>query len=315
MANATPAARRAADSAPILLILSAASFGLTWVAAPWATAEIPPLVVACVRFAIAAVLLFGWCRWRGIPIPLRRADLPVVIGVTATSVVIYNLLFLYGVGLAPASHGAVIVPGLIPIFTLGLSRVLFGEHVAWPRVVGAVVALAGLALVVGPAFAGGQEIAGDLMFAAGAAAWATYAIFSRLATQRMHAAAITFLSSALGSLAFAVLTLVLQPGGFGALGTASAQALAGVVYLGTFGTVFSFVLFALGVEQIGPARASAYAVLIPLFGVGATVTILGETIEPVALLGAALVIVGLRLMQSRAEPPPSSAGGAVPAGQ
>jgi drug/metabolite transporter (DMT)-like permease len=298
VATARPATRRAADSAPLLLILSAASFGLTWVAAPWATDEIPPLVVACVRFAIAAVLLFGWCRWRGIPIPLRRADLPVVIGVTATSVVTYNLLFLYGVTLAPASHGAVIVPGLIPIFTLILSRLVFGERVAGPRIAGALVALVGLALVVGPAFGGGREIAGDLMFAAGAGAWATYAIFSRLATQRMHAAAITLLSSAFGSGIFAILTVVLQPGGFGALATAAPQALAGVIYLGTFGTVFSFVLFALGVEMIGPARASAYAVLIPLFGVAATVTILGEPAEPVALVGAAIVIVGLRLMQS-----------------
>jgi len=291
---------RAAGSAPVLLILSAASFGLTWVAAPWATGEIPPLVVACVRFAIAAVLLFGWCRWRGIPIPLRREDLPVIVGVTATSVVTYNLLFLYGVGLAPASHGAVIVPGLIPIITLVLSRIAFGERVGWQRITGAVVALVGLALVVGPAFAGGRELAGDLMFAAGAAAWATYAIFSRFATRRMHAAAITFLSAALGSIAFAALTLLLQPAAFGALGTASAQALAGVVYLGTFGTVFSFVLFALGVEMIGSARASAYAVLIPLFGVAATVTILREPIEPIALAGAVVVIIGLRLLQSGA---------------
>lgn len=286
-------------NAPVFLILSAASFGLTWVAAPWATDEIAPLVVACVRFAIATVLLFAWCRWRGIAIPLRLADLPVVLGVTATSVVTYNLLFLYGVGLAPASHGAVIVPGLIPIFTLVLSRLSFGERAAWLRVAGAGVALGGLALVVGPAFAGGQEVVGDLMFAAGAAVWALYAIFSRLATRRMHAAAITLLSAALGSVVFAALTVVLEPAAFGGLASASAQAIAGVVYLGTFGTVFSFVLFALGVEMIGAARASAYAVLIPLFGVAATVTILGEPIEPIALVGAALVVAGLVLMQGR----------------
>ena len=288
------------SSAPLLLILSAASFGLTWVAAPWATGEIPPLVVACVRFAIAAVLLFAWCRWRGIPIPLRRADLPLILGVTATSVLTYNLLFLYGVGLAPASHGAVIVPGLIPIFTLVLARLAFGERPVWTRVVGAAVALGGLALVVGPAFAGrANEMVGDVMFAAGAAVWAGYAIFSRLATLRMHAAAITLLSSALGAVAFAILTLLLEPAGFGRLGSASTQALVGVIYLGTFGTVFSFVLFALGVEMIGSARASAYAVLIPLFGVAATVTILHEPLDPIALLGAAFVVVGLILMQTR----------------
>lgn len=289
--------RNGRGSAPLFLVLSAASFGLTWVAAPWATDEIPPLVVACVRFAIAAVLLFAWCRWRGIPVPLRRADLPVILGATATSVVTYNVLFLYGVGLAPASHGAVIVPGLIPIVTLVLSRVLFGERVPWSRLAGAAVALSGLALVVGPAFAGGKEVLGDLMFAASAIAWAGYAIVARFATQRMHAAAITCLSAAFGAVAFAVLTLVVEASGFGKLGTASVQALAGVIYLGTFGTVFSFVLFAMGVELIGSARASAYAVLIPLFGVAATVTILGEPLEPIALVGAGLVVVGLVLMQ------------------
>jgi drug/metabolite transporter (DMT)-like permease len=313
---ATPAGRRAADSAPLLLILSAASFGLTWVAAPWATDEIPPLVVACVRFAIAAVLLFGWCRLRGVPIPLRRADIPLVLGITATSVVVYNLLFLYGVRLAAATHGAVIVPGLIPVITLVLARIAFGERVAWRRIVGAALALGGLALVIGPVFAGGgDELIGDLMFAAGALVWATYAILGRAATRRFNAAAITFLSSALGSVIFAVVALVLEPGGFATFAAASPRAIAGVVYLGTFGTVLSFVFFYLGVERIGPARASAYAVLIPLFGVAATVTILGEPVEPIALAGAAVVIIGLRLMQSGSAQAAPAAAPAAAAGR
>jgi drug/metabolite transporter (DMT)-like permease len=294
-------AERAAGSAPVLLILSAAFFGLTWVAGPWATDEIPPLVVACVRFTIAAVLLFGWCRWRGVPIRLRQEDLPIVLGVTATSVVIYNVLFLYGVRLAAASHGSVIVPGFIPVFTLVLARIVYDERVAARRAIGAALALVGLALVVGPAFAGStDELVGDLMFIAGAFTWAVYAILGRSATKRFHAAAITFLSAALGGVTFAILTLVFEPTGFAALGTASVQALAGVAYLGTFGTVLSFVFFYVGVERIGAPRASAYAVLIPLFGVAATVTVLGDPIEPVALAGAAVVIIGLRLMQSRA---------------
>ena len=295
----------------VLLILSAASFGLTWVAAPWATDEIPPLAVACIRFGIAAVLLFAFCRWRGIAIPLRREDAPVVIGVTATSVVIYNVLFLYGVQRAPASHGAVIVPGLIPISTIAMARVLFGERVALVRAAGAALALAGLVLVVGPAFAGG-EVVGDSMFAAGALAWASYAILGRTATRRFHAAAITCLSSALGAAAFAVLTLIVEPSGFSAVGEASLRALAGVVYLGTFGTVLSFVFFYLGVEKIGSARASAYAVLIPLFGVAATVTVLDEPIEPIALVGAALVIAGLRMMQAGGAAAASPAEPAAP---
>jgi drug/metabolite transporter (DMT)-like permease len=286
-------------TAAVLLVLTAAFFGATWVAAPWATDEIPPMVVACVRFATAAALLFGWCRLRGIPIPLRRADLPLVLGVTATSVVGYNVLFLYGVTLAPASHGAVIVPGLIPVFTLGLARVLFRETIRWQQAIGVAVCLVGLALVVGPAFGGEPTVLiGDTMYAISAFLWATYTILGRSVTTRFHVAAITCLSGALGALAFLPLAL-LDPVGFGTLAGASPRALAGLAYLGSLGTAVGFVLFYLGVQRIGAARASAYAVLIPLFGVSMTVPILGEAFSPVSLLGAAIVIGGLWLTQSR----------------
>jgi drug/metabolite transporter (DMT)-like permease len=284
----------------LLLVLSAAAFGGTWVAAPWAVAEIPPLAVACVRFAIAVVLLFAWCRARGLRIDPRLADLPIVLGVAATSVVGYNVLFLYGVRLAPPSHGAVITPGFIPIITLVLTRVVLGERFAPRQAIGGIVALAGLALVIGPAFAAGSdELVGDVMFAVSAFTWSVYTIIGRAATRRFDAAVITFLGAAVGALAFLVLSLVLEPGGFGSYGTVSLQALAGVAYLGSLGTVVSFVFFYLGVQRLGAARASSYSVLIPLFGVAATIALLGAPLEPLALAGAALVIGGLWLMQAR----------------
>jgi drug/metabolite transporter (DMT)-like permease len=273
------------------------------------------MVVACLRFATAAVLLFGWCRLRGIPIPLRRADIPLVLGVTATSVVGYNILFLYGVTLAPASHGAVITPGLIPIFTLLLGRMLFRESVLWRQALGVVVSIVGLALVVGPAFAGDPAaLVGDLLYATAALLWATYTILGRAVTKRFHVAAITCLSGAVGALVFLPLGL-LDPVGFGALATASPRALAGLAYLGSLGTAVGFVLFYLGVQRIGSARASAYTVLVPLFGVSLTVPILGESLDPISLVGAAIVIGGLWLTQRRAaaaQEPAAAASAAAP---
>jgi drug/metabolite transporter (DMT)-like permease len=298
-------------SARFLLILSAASFGGAWVAAPWATEDLPPLVVATLRFAIAAVLLFAWCRWRGVPVGVRREDLPVILGVTATSVVIYNFTFLYGVTLAPASHGAVIVPGLIPIATFTIARGLYGERIARRRMVGAIVCLVGLGLVVGPAFSGDSNVlAGDALFAGGALVWATYTILGRAATRRFHVAAVTFLSAALGAITLGVLSTLLEPGGFGTIVGASAQALVGVGYLATIGTVVSFVFYYLGVQRMGASRASAFSVLIPLFGVSLTVILLGERLEAVGAVGAALVLVGLWLTQA----PNAATGGPAPSG-
>jgi drug/metabolite transporter (DMT)-like permease len=128
--------------------------------------------------------------------------------------------------------------------------------------------------------------------------WATYTILGRKVTQRFHAAAITCLSALVGALVFLPLGL-LDPVGFGALASASPRALAGLAYLGSLGTALGFVLFYLGVQRIGSARASAYTVLIPLFGVSLTVPILGESLAPISFVGAAVVICGLWLTQSR----------------
>ena len=281
------------------LVLSAAAFGGAWVAAPWAVAEIPPFAVASLRFAIAAVLLYGWCRLRGQPVAARRADVPIILGVAATSVLAYNLLFLNGVRLAPASHGAVIVPGFIPVMTLALARLFLGDRAQPRQILGAVVAIGGLALVIGPAFASGPDVlVGDALFVGGALMWSGYTIVARAATRRFNASVITFLAAAVGAAAFLVLSLVFEPGGLETYGQASLQALAGVGYLGSFGTVISFVFFYLGVQRLGAARAAAYSVLIPLFGVAATTALLGEALEPIALAGAGVVIGGLWLMQS-----------------
>jgi drug/metabolite transporter (DMT)-like permease len=287
--------------AAIYLVITAAGFGGTWVAAPWATQEIAPLVVACVRFAIAAALLFGFCRLRGRSLHLDRRDVPAVAGVAVTSVVGYNVLFLYGVTLAPASHGAVIVPGLIPMATLILSRVLLGTRASARQLAGILLSIGGLALVVGPELSGGSTtLLGDAMFAFSAAIWAAYTLVGR--ASRLDPAVLTFYGTAVGSIALLPLAILVPDPSAGALGDASTRAILSVVYLGTIGTVVAFVAFLQGVRLIGPSRATAYTVLIPVFGLALTVTLLGEALTPLALVGAVVVLAGLRLTQSGATP-------------
>ena len=284
-------------SGPILMIVTTAAFGGTWVAAPWATDEIAPLTVAFIRFTLAALLLGVYCRARGIQVHPTRADLGLILGVALTSVAGYNVLFLYGVTLAPASHGAVIVPGLIPGATMVLARLTLGETVLRRRALGVLIAVGGLVLVVGPELQGSGETAlGDLLFAVSAFLWATYTLVGRAANKRFQAAAITFLGTAVGAGILFALALVV-PGGLSNPADASARAIGGVLYLATFGTAISFVTFTEGVRRLGAQRASAYSVLIPLFGLSLTVALLGEPLTPIALLGVPVVLAGLWLAQ------------------
>lgn len=277
----------------------AACFGGTWVAGAVAVDAVPPFAVAVARFGIASVLLYAWVRLARRPLtPMRRSDWPLVIGLGLTAIAGYNWLFLTGLTLAPASDGAIIVPGLAPVFATILAGVTLGERLGRRAMAGFALAIVGLVLVVGPGGeAGGQRLLGDVMFLAGAAFWAVYAVLARVARRRFSAVSTTLYGTAVGTVILVPLALI--EGGLGSLTTAPVDALAGVAYLALFGTVAAFVLFNLGVARIGVSRASPFALLVPIIGVLTSVALLGETLGPLTLVGGAVVLAGLWLVETQ----------------
>ncbi len=92
-----------------------------------------------------------------------------------TAIAGYNVPFLYGLRLARASDGAIIVPGMAPILTALVAWPLLGERIGRSGATGLLVAAAGLLLVLTPS--SGQERArllGDVLFFLGAICWAIY---------------------------------------------------------------------------------------------------------------------------------------------
>jgi drug/metabolite transporter (DMT)-like permease len=295
-------------TAYLMLTAMAICFGGTWVPAAIAVETVPPFAIAAVRFAIAAVLLYGWARVTGRPLsPMRREDWPLVIGLALTAVAGYNWLFLTGLTLAPASDGAIIVPGLAPVFTAVLAGIVLRERLGLRGFLGLAVAAAGLYLVVTPA--GGTDagrLLGDALFVAGAALWGVYSVLARFASRRFNAVSTSLYGIALGTLILVPLAIV--EGGLGTLVGAPIAALAGIGYLAVFGTVAAFVLLNLGVARIGAARASAFALLVPIVGVLSSVVLLGERLGPLTLVGGAIVLAGLWLIEHRGthrETPPA----------
>jgi drug/metabolite transporter (DMT)-like permease len=280
-----------------LLVVMAACFAGTWVAAHWATDEIPPLLTAFWRFAVAAMLLWVWARVSRIPVTIRRHDLPLVGIMALTGIIGYNLCFLYGVRLAPSSDGAIIVPGLSPIVVAVLVALRYRVVPSTRGLAGLGLAMVGLVLVIGPAVTTSPARAlGDLLFVGGAVCWGVYSVLSRTATTRFHPVVATLGPAALGALAFLPLSLLGE--GWSALGDATPRAVLSVLYLGAIGTVVAFVAFSEGIRRIGAPRASSFIVLVPLLGVVLTSTLLGEEASAFLVAGTAVVLVGLWLVQT-----------------
>ena len=287
-------------AAYLMLTAMAVCFGGTWVPAAVAVDSVPPFTIAAVRFGLASVLLYAWARLAGRPIsPVAGArDLAMIAGLALTAVAGYNWLFLTGLTLAPASDGAIIVPGLAPVFTAAIAALVIGERLGPRGYLGLAVAGIGLFLVVRPAGATDAErLLGDGLFVAGAALWGIYSVLARTASRRFNAVSTALYGTSVGTVILVPLAL-LEHGG-AALGAAPVEALAGIGYLAVFGTAAAFVLLNLGVARIGAARASAFALLVPIGGVLSSVAILGDELGPTTIVGGIVVLAGLWLVEYR----------------
>lgn len=290
----------------------AALFGGTWVAGRWAVDELPVFTVAALRFGIASVILLAWVGLRRRRLSaMRRADLPLVMGMGVTAVAGYNWFFLTGLTLAPASDGAILVPGTIPMLTTLLAVVLLSERIGRRAVIGIGVAMLGLVVVIGPARdAGGARLTGDLLFLASAGVWSAYNVMVRVASGRFDATSATLYAVISGTLL--LVPLALLEGSGPQLAAASPTAWLSIAYLAALGSALAFVFLQVGVARIGAARASAFTLLVPLFGVALSVQFLGERPTLATVAGGVVVLLGLWLIQTdRPEASPIPAGEAI----
>jgi drug/metabolite transporter (DMT)-like permease len=268
------------------------------VAGRWAVEELPVFTVAELRFGIAAILLAAWVGLSGRRLSrVRLEDLPLIAGLGLTGVAGYNWLFLTGLTLAPASDGSILVPGTIPILTMILAVTFLREHIGRRAALGMAIAVAGLLVVIGPGrTTGGGRLTGDLAFLASAGFWAIYNILVRLAGHRFDAISATLYAMLAGA-AF-LLPLAAVSVDLPALAAAGGRAWISIGYLVVFGSILAFVFLQVGVARIGAARASAFTLLVPLFGVALSIVFLGERPSPLAIAGGVVVLAGLWLIQT-----------------
>ena len=294
-------------TAYLLLLAMAVCFGGTWPAGKLAVEDVTPFTVAATRFTLATLLLAFWASRRGGLVRPARRDLPLVLALGATAVAGYNALFLYGLELAPATDGAIIVPGLAPVFSMLIAWPVLGERIGGRGLAGLLLAFAGVTAVIQPS--GGVDrdrVLGALLFVAGAACWGVYSVLGKSATARFGAVTATLYATATGALM--LLPFSIGESGWSKLADGDAAAWASILYLAVFGTVLAFVFFYEGVSRIGPSRATAFALLVPIFGVLGSVLVLGESIGAGTLVGGIAILAGLSLVQK-----PSPAGEPKPA--
>ena len=291
-------ARRATGLA--MLTATAFFFGGAMVAGKVAVAEVPPFTVAAARFAIAAALLFALrLAWpslnRGSARP-RVRDLPIMAALALSASAGYNILFLNGLRLAPATDASMIIPGLAPIVSTVLAAIVLRDRPTRTAVAGLAIAAVGVLLVVDPSGSlGADRFVGDALFIGCAILFGSYFLISRVAGARFSPISVS-LYGATGA-ALILLPLAAAEGGLAKLIDASPETWLAIGQLSVLATVAAFVLLNEGMHRLGVSRSAAFALMIPVFGMLQAMLVLGEHVAGTAVIGAAVVLTGIWLVQ------------------
>ena len=272
----------------LLALAVMAVWGTNFVVIKLALAHLPPLTLATLRFALAFFPLALLLKRPAVPWR-NLATYGVLIGAGQ-----FGLLFT-----AMRGH---ITPGLASLvvqvqvfFTIGLSMRLTGERVAAWQIAALALAVAGLAVIVVHTDATATPLGLGLVVLA-ALCWALGNMTSRAAGP------VNMLGYVVWSSAFAVpplFALSLLAEGWPAIrqGVASADAATwgAVVWQSVGNTMFGYGAWGWLLSRHPSASVAPLALLVPVFGMGASALLLDEPLPLWKLLAFALVMAGLAL--------------------
>jgi drug/metabolite transporter (DMT)-like permease len=273
-------------------------WGGTFIAGRVLALAVPATVGATLRFvAASAALLTASLLLEGRLPRLDRRQLAATLALGATGVFAYNLLFLGALTRMPASRTSLIV-ALNPVVTIALSAWLFEERMTRLRLFGILLALAGVWIVVtrGDPLGSlaGAVGPGEVMMFGAVCSWAAYTLIGRGVLRGLTPLAASTYASLFGT---AMLAAVAMPDLLRLDGAVlSPAAIASVLYLGLLGTGVAFVWYYRAVQRLGPSRTVIFNNLVPVFGAGFGVTLLGEPLLPSMVVGGALAVTGVMLV-------------------
>jgi len=273
-----------------LLSLAAVSWALATVTTKVTLEQLSPIDLLAVEVSVGAgavwlaITLRGGAaraahRWRSARLGLVEPALTFA-------------LFDIGIDRTGAADAAVLVAAQ-SIFTVALSWLVLRERTS--ARVGAAVALgfAGVVVVGSDGSGHGATVLGDVLVLASSAAAAVAAVLARRIGTAGGSDAVTVTAWQLLAAAIACTPVlgVAALAGRSMLGSADAAHLLAAIATGLLGSAVPFLLYNTAIRDLNVSVAAVILNLIPVFGAGLAIVLLGNSLSPVQFAGAAAIVL------------------------
>ena len=286
-----------------LYIATVLIWGSTFFAIKFQLGSVDEGVSVAYRFAMAAILLFVWCWYKGLNLRFS-AKQHLFMAAQGTTLFGINYLLVY-LGTHNLTTGLVaIVFSMIVFMNILNNRIFFGQKPEAKVIVGAIFGLAGIGLVFWPELANLQAGKATLTALGFAVAGMVVASFGnafsahnqriKLPVMQTNAWGMTYGSLLLGGYA-------LWQGKSFAL-PADAAYWSSLVYLAVFGSILAFGAFLTLLGRIGSEKAAYAMILFPIVALSISTAFEGYQWSSTALLGVTLVLFGNLLVIAKRLP-------------
>ena len=272
-------------------------WGTTWLGIKFSLEGLPALTGSGIRFALAGLVLYALAALLRVDFRHHAPPLHLVVVLAATMFGLNYALTYVAETHLPSGLVAVLF-GTMPFFIFGFAHVMVGERAHRNTILGALLALAGVALIslVG-------NVRGDVLYVVAALVASASSGYSNVYLKRFaDAEPFTTLPPAmlLAGIVLAASGIAFEhPDWHRALAPASLAALA---YLAVFGSAIAFYLNHWLLQRIDSGIMGLSALMIPVLAVVVGALFGGEVLGLRDLAGALLVLLGVWLSLWRGAP-------------
>lgn len=276
--------------------------------ARWLIKYIPPITIAALRLGISSLLIaiiIGAIEFQrrrekrqlfqfNMP-PFRDLWKIVLLGVLGTGV--NQTAFIVGLAYSTPARCSLLY-ALSPLFVLLIAILAKHEKLHAKRLVGMVVAFAGVALILSERGGlAGASLYGDFIMMIGVVAWAAYTALGRPYLQRYGTFTVTAIALMSGS---AIAMPLLAPYAFAApLNNVPLSAWASVGFLCVFSSLVAYSLWYFAIRLLPAPRIAVFMNLQPPMVVVISWGFFGEAISARFIVGAIATLGGVALTQKK----------------
>jgi drug/metabolite transporter (DMT)-like permease len=274
----------------IALLVVWVVWGSTYSAIKVAVEDLPPVLMAGMRYVAGGVIMFPLAVRAGRPTRAQWLGCAVI----GTLLLGSQGALAYAERTVPSGYASLLI-ATVPLWLLSLDAGLNRTKVGLAQLAGLVVGLAGVALLSGVR-SGSVSAVGAVLCLCVAASWALGTILARrvsLPSNPVLGSSMQMLTAGPLLVAFAAAT-----GELGAFHPAavSARSWLALVYLTFVGTIVGLSAYMIAVRKLPTSTVSTYAYVNPVIAVLIGTTLLNERLTPAMLGGGALIVAAVVLV-------------------